>query len=128
MRRYRIGFLIMALALAIGGGLARWRDTQPVTRAATPAATVATTPFPTPTQQHATPRPVVVTAVHTAEPTVSVETSAGLNLRDKPGGAIVGSVRQGVVLQVKIAGRWAEVTAGEHRGKFVAAAYIRPVK
>jgi uncharacterized protein YgiM (DUF1202 family) len=123
VHKFRRGALIAVIALMIGGGLARWRDTQPVTSAATPAATVAATPFPTPTQQHATPRPVVATAIRTAEPSHKAEVIPdGLNVRNAPGGAIVGSLKQGATVTVlTVQGEWAKI--GE--GRFVAARYLK---
>lgn len=129
MRRYRITNLIIlaVLGILLAGGAGKLIGGT----IATPAASVAATLAPTPTREveaHSTPRPVVVTAIRTAEPAITVETTADLNLRDAPAGHVVGSVRTGAVLRVKIAGKWAEVVAGEHRGKFVAAAYVRPAK
>ena len=125
MRRYRIAGLlvIVVLALMVGGAGKLISSTI-----ATPAVTLGDTLAPTPTREFATPRPIVVTAIRTAEPTVLVETSAGLNLRDKAGGAVVGSVKAGTVLRVKIAGEWALVTEGAHKGRFVAARYLRAGK
>ena len=133
MHKFRRGALIAVIALMIGGGLARWRDTHPLSVVATSAATAAVTAAPpTPTREveaHSTPRPVVVTAIRTAEPSVIMLVDAdGLNLRDKPAGHVVGSVLRDTELKVTIAGKWALVTEGVHKGRFVAARYLRAVK
>jgi hypothetical protein len=135
VQKFRIGALLTAIALMIGSGLARWRDTHPaITQAVTVAATAQATAArqaeaqSTPTAEHFTPRPSVapsglaVTALHTAEPTIKVEvTSEGLNVRVCAGlkCAVVGSVPRGAVLTVKNGADW---------GKFVAAKFLRTVK
>jgi len=124
MRRYRLGIWVTLIFLVAGFGLAGWRELHP---AATPAATLASTaqaePLSSPTQQHATPRPVVVTAIHTAEPSHKAEVIPdGLNVRNAPGGAIVGSLKQGATVTVlTVQGEWAKI--GE--GRYVAARYLR---
>ena len=136
MRRYRLLFLLAALFAALTAGISAVRDAAPYSPAATIVLTIATTPTAQPVIV-ATATPPVVRTVKPAAPVatavkadpivkVIVTAEPGLNLRDAPGGHIVGSVKQGTALSVKITGKWAELVNPEgYRGKFVSAAYVR---
>lgn len=125
MRKVRTSFLVLIFLLASVFTASKVNEKG----AATPAATLVATLAPTPTREveaHSTPRPLVVTAIRTAEPsTLMLVNADGLNLRDKPAGHVVGSLQRGVELMVKIGGDWALVTDGVHKGRYVAARYLR---
>lgn len=100
-----------------------------VVTALLPTPTIAPTMPPTPTQEVIADAKPVATVVE-ADPVLRVIVTAepGLNLRDKPGGHVVGSVPRDTELKVKIAGEWALVTEGVHEGKYVAARYLKAAK
>lgn len=139
MHRMRLLFLLAALFTALTAGIAKVRDLAPYTPPVpndAPLVVTALLPTYSPTLTLAptatppivrTPKAAQPVATVKADPVIQVIVTAqpGLNVRDAPAGHVVGSLRTGAVLSVKPGAEWAEVVAGEYRGKFVAAKYLR---